>query len=78
MVHNYKVSYYLLQNGANYQRPVFYRQDYSIPKKNRDPADKGKPVYLLDALKENVSETFTNTHKYKMLIVDFLKSKGIE
>jgi hypothetical protein len=74
----YEVSHYLLQNGADYKRPIYYRPDYSIPKENRDPNDRGKPMYLIDLLKEDVSDIDTDEYKYKMQILDFLKSKGID
>jgi uncharacterized protein len=78
MVSKYEISYYLLQHGADYKRPIFYRPDYSIPTENRDPNDKGRPMYLSDVLKENVADVDTDEYKYKMLIIDFLKSKGID
>ena len=78
MVNKYEIAYYLLQNGADYKLPIFYRPDYSIPIENHDPNDKGKPMYLLDVLKEDVSDVDTDEYKYKMLIIDFLKSKGID
>jgi len=74
----YEVSYYLLQNGADYKRPIFYRPDYSIPVENQDPNDKGKPMYLVDVLREAFLDFDTDEYKYKMQIVDFLKSKGID
>jgi hypothetical protein len=77
MINKYEISYYLLQNGADYKRPIFYRPDYSIPLEKQDPNDKGKPMYLLDVLKENVADVNTDEYKYKMLIIDFLNSKGI-
>lgn len=77
MVNRYEVSYYLLQNGADYKRPIFYRPDYSVPLEKQDPNDKGKPMYLADVLKENVSDTDTDEYKYKERIIEFLKSKGI-
>lgn len=77
MVKRYEVSYYLLQNGADYKRPIFYRPDYSVPLEKQDPNDKGKPMYLADVLKENVSDTDTDEYKYKERIIKFLKSKGI-
>jgi hypothetical protein len=70
-----KVAYYLLQNGADYNRPIYYRFDNSVPIEKRDPNDKGKPMYLWDVLKEDLSEFGTSEYKYKMLIIDFLKSK---
>lgn len=78
MVTRYEVSYYLLQNGADYKLPIFYRLDYSIPAENRAPNDKGKPMYLIDVLKEDTLDVGANEYKYKKLILDFLKSKGIE
>lgn len=78
MVRKYKISYYLLQNGANYERPVFYRPDYSVPSELQDPNDKGKPMYLVDILREAFLDFDTDEYKYKMKIVDFLKSKGVD
>ena len=75
MVDEYKVAYYLLQNGADYNRPIYYRFDNSVPIEKRDPKDKGKPMYLWDVLKEDLSEFGTSEYKYKMRIIDFLKSK---
>lgn len=75
MVDEYKVAYYLLQNGADYNRPIYYRFDNSVPIEKRDPKDKGKLMYLWDVLKEDLSEFGTSEYKYKMLIIDFLKSK---
>lgn len=75
MVDEYKVAHYLLQNGADYNRPIYYRFDNSVPIEKRDPKDKGKPMYLWDVLKEDLSEFGTSEYKYKMLIIDFLKSK---
>lgn len=77
MLSEYKVAYYLLQNGADYNRPIFYRYDYSVPIEKSNPKDKGEPMYLLDVLKEDVSDIDTDEYKYKMLIIDFLKSKGL-
>ena len=75
MVDEYKVAYYLLQNGVDYNRPIYYRFDYSVPIEKSDPKDKGKPMYLWDVLKEDLSEFGTSEYKYKMRIIDFLKSK---
>lgn len=77
MVNRYEVSYYLLQNGADYKRPIFYRPDYSVPSEKQDPNDKGKPMYLADLLKEDVSDIDTDEYKYKKRIIEFLKGKGI-
>jgi hypothetical protein len=74
----YEVSFYLLQNGADYRRPIFYRPDYSIPVEKQDPSDKGKPMYLVDVLREAFLDLDTDEYKYKMQIVDFLKNKGID
>ena len=63
MVDEYKVAYYLLQNGADYNRPIYYRFDNSVPIEKRDPKDKGKPMYLWDVLKEDLSEFGTSEYK---------------
>lgn len=78
MTDNYKVAYYLLQNGANYNLPIFYRYDYSIPIENSVPGDKGKPMFLMDVLKEDESDFYTDEYKYKTLIIDFLKEQGVK
>lgn len=75
---NYDISLYLLQNGADYKQPVFYRPDYTMPSELEDPNDKGEPVYLWDVLREDFSDLDTDEYKNKMQIVDFLKSKGID
>lgn len=77
MQKKYEVSYYLLQNGANYKQPIFYRPDYSIPVEKQNLNDKGKPMYLVDVLRETFLDFDTDEYKYKMQIVDFLKNKGI-
>ncbi|MCZ8297041.1 ankyrin repeat domain-containing protein [Flavobacterium sp.] len=78
MQKRYEISYYLLESGADYKRPIFYRPDYSIPVEKQDPNDKGKPMYLVDVLREAFLDFDTDEYKYKMQIVDFLKSKGID
>lgn len=78
IIDRYEISYYLLQNGADYKRPIFYRPDYSIPSEKQNPNDKGKPMYLVDVLREDFFEFDTDEYNYKMKIVDFLKSKGID
>ncbi len=75
---NYNISLYLLQNGADYKQPIFYRPDYSVPSELQDPNDKGKPMYLSDVLREDFSDFDTDEYKYKIQIVDFLMSKGID
>ncbi len=74
----YKITYYLLQNGADYKRPIFYRPDYSVPSELQDLNDKGKPMYLVDVLREAFLDFDIDEYNYKMQIVDFLKSKGID
>lgn len=72
------VAYYLLLNGADYERPLFYRPDYSSPSENGDLNDKGEPAYLVKELRRDFFEFDTKNYKYKMKIVDFLKSKGLD
>ncbi|MBN8574210.1 MAG: ankyrin repeat domain-containing protein [Candidatus Kapabacteria bacterium] len=78
MTNEYKISNYLLQHGANYHRPVFFIPDDSVLFENRDPNDKGKPMYLVDVLRKDIFPLYSSDYQYKMQIVDFLKSKGID
>ena len=70
----YDVALFLLQNGADYTQPIFY-----IPSDNPDhnPAE-NTPVYLIDELRADVFDLGSEKYKYKMQIVDFLKSKGVD
>ena len=65
---------YLLQNGADYKQPIFYRFGNSVPYR----PEEDKPMYLVDVLREDLFELDTDEYKYKMQIVDFLKSKGVD
>ena len=56
----------------------FHRYDYSIPIENSVPGDKGKPMFLMDVLKEDESDFYTDEYKYKTLIIDFLKEQGVK
>jgi uncharacterized protein len=74
MTEHYNVSFYLLQKGADYKQPIFYRPGNSA---DYNPAE-DKPIYLVDVLREDFFELDTDEYKYKIQIVDFLKSKGID
>ncbi len=73
MQEKYEVAFYLLENGADYMQPIFYRSNNSVPHR----PEEDKPMYLVDVLREDFFEFDTDEYKYKMQIVDFLKSKGI-
>jgi uncharacterized protein len=75
---DYVIALFLLNNGADWKQPIFYRPDYTIPSNKRDMNDRGKPMYLVDVLREDFFELSTNRYKLKMRIVDFLKGKGID
>lgn len=78
MQSKYQVTLYLLESGADYKKPIFYRPDYSVPSELHNSNDKGRPMYLVDILREDFFEFDTEEYNYKMRIVDFLKSKGID
>ncbi len=78
IIDRYKISFFLLQNGSDYKQPIFFRPDYSIPSNQQAPKEKGKPMFLVDVLREDFFDLDTDEYKYKMKIVDFLKSKGID
>lgn len=66
MQNNYAIALYLLEKGADYTQPIFYREDERVD------------MYLVDVLREDPVDLYTDQHKYKMQIVDFLKSRGID
>ncbi len=62
---HYDVVLYLLQKGADYTIPIFDLPD-------------SKKVYLADQLRHDVFPLDSKKYKDKMLVVDFLKQKGID
>jgi hypothetical protein len=74
ILQQYNVVLFLLQNGADYASPIFYRFGNSFPYNPEEDT----PMYLVDILRENLFEIDSNEYKYKMQIVDFLKTKGID
>ncbi len=78
MLGKYEISYFLLQNGADYMKPIFFRPDYSIPSEQIDSLDKGEPVYLVNSLKEDFVDFRLPEYKYKMKIVQFLQKRGVD
>lgn len=74
LVNELEVGLYLLRNGADYKQPIFYRPGDSA---DYNPAE-DKPMYLVDVLREEFFELDTREYKYKMQIVDFLKSRGVD
>ncbi|MDO4801093.1 MAG: ankyrin repeat domain-containing protein [Prevotellaceae bacterium] len=72
---NYDIAYYLLQHGADYSRPMFYRPDYSSPEELRDSTDKGKPIYLKDYLLQPHSDIVSKRKINKIL--EFLAQKEL-
>ena len=74
MTERYKVAIYLLEKGADYKQPIFYRPGDSVPYRPEDD----KPMFLVDVLREDFFEIGTDEYKYKMQIANFLKSKGID
>jgi hypothetical protein len=74
MTERYEVVVFLLQNGADYNPPIFYRFGDSYPYRPEEDI----PMYLTDVLREDFFEFNTDKYKYKMQIVDFLKGKGID
>jgi len=78
LLEKYNIALFFLQNGADYRHPIFYRPDYSNPSDYQVPNDKGKPIFLENVLREDFFELDSDKYKYKMQIVDFLKSKAID
>ena len=62
----YEVILFLLQNRVDYKLPITYNQE------------QGKTYYLADELRFYMPDIGSSEYKYKMQIVNFLKSKGID
>lgn len=71
MLKKYEIAYLLLQKGADYTRPIFY-------KNLSDSLGKGEPIYLVNCLKEDYLPSFDTQYKYKMKIVQFLQKRGVD
>ena len=69
MLEHYDVVLYLLQKGADYNKMLFDRSDFSKG---------GKKIYMSDLLREHLQPLESEKYKQKMLVVDFLKQKGID
>jgi ankyrin repeat protein len=65
MLDKYEIILYLLKKGV----------DFSIPMYKTIPED--KPIYIAEALQNMLPELNSDEHKTKMLIVDFLKDRGV-
>lgn len=63
---NYEVVLFLIQSGVDYKLPISYNQEQD------------KTYYLVDELRFYTPDIGSTEYKYKMQIVDFLKSKGID
>jgi len=62
----YEVILFLIQSGVDYKLPITYNQEQD------------KTYYLVDELRFYMPDIGSTEYKYKMQIVDFLKSKGID
>lgn len=74
MQDRYDVTIYLLKSGVNYLRPIFYRPSDDVDNNPKED----KPIYLIDMLREDFFELDSQEYKYKMKVVEFLKSKGVD
>ena len=74
MQDRYNVTIYLLKSGVNYSRPIFYRPSDDVVNNPKED----KPIYLIDMLREDFFELDSQEYKYKMKVVEFLKSKGVD
>lgn len=74
MQDRYDVTIYLLKSGVNYLRPILYRPSDDIDNNPKED----KPIYLIDLLREDFFELDSQEYKYKMKVVEFLKSKGVD
>lgn len=77
MLSNYQMVFFLLNKGADYRKPIFYRPDYSVPTEKQDSQEFGRPVYILEMLRESFVDFDTQEYQFKMRIVEFLKMRGL-
>jgi hypothetical protein len=66
MANEYEIVFLLLKNGADYSLPIDYNKEQNTT------------YYLVDELRFRLIDFDTEEYEYKMKIVDFLKSKGID
>jgi len=66
LVRKFNTALLLLQNGADYTKPLFFSPD-----ENRD-------MYLVDVMRGELVDLGTNEYQDKMKVVAFLKEKGID
>ncbi|MBK7958439.1 MAG: ankyrin repeat domain-containing protein [Bacteroidetes bacterium] len=64
----YDIALYLLEKGANYKQLFWEHNKY----------EENKPTYILDYLRQQVFNFDSKEYKYKMKVVDFLKTKGLD
>ena len=66
MVGKYNTALILLENGADFKKPLFFR-----PEENRD-------IFLVDLLREDLVDLETEEYRDKMKIAVYLKGKGVD
>lgn len=73
----YEITYFLLQHGADFRKPLIYRPDYSNSTA-QNPKCVEVPIYFEMLLRELMVELGSPEHKWKMKIVEFLKQHGVD
>ena len=66
LTERYNIALYLLKHGADYKKPIFYREE------------ENKEMYLVDVLREDFFDLDSKEYEEKQEIVTFLRGKGIE
>lgn len=77
LLHDYKIALYLLHHGVNFKNVLYFRPDAT--RVSEDNGNENKiPVFILDKLREDIFPIGSVNYKHKMLVVDFLKKKGVD
>jgi len=66
---HFDVTLYLLQKGADYSQILFDRAEFSKG---------GKKIYIADFLREILLPLDSKEYQQKMVVVEFLRQKGID
>jgi hypothetical protein len=64
MLDRHDISLFLLENGADFTKPILFRDS--------------KPIYIQNFLREQRYPLGSEHHTAKMRVVDFLLAKGID
>ena len=76
LLKKYEITYCLLQHGADYERPIYYKKDYSVPLEQWNSEEQGEPMFLKQVIEEDHPSILEyKRYRYRRKILDFLSEK---